>query len=464
MSEAVADESKIFRLKGEKQLKLSTAEDAAPYVAQIEAIDGLQEVHFGGNSLGTAACVAFAEVLKTKTTLRVADFADIFTGRLIDEIPDALRALCNALLHHEHLDELDLSDNAFGGRSAEPMVELLSNNHSIKVLKLNNNGLGIDGGRIVSGALTVAAKKLADSGIQSQLHTVICGRNRLENGSAPQWAEAFAAHKTLRVVRMYQNGIRMEGIQAIVAGLRECKDLEWLDLGDNTATLKGSIAIATSLPSWPKLQTLDLTDCLLRPRGGVLVANALAKGHNTELKKLQLGYCELDSKALSALAKAITLQLSNLTRLEINGNFADEEDDCIEAIKSALEEHGHLDGLDDLDDLDPEGEIDDSEDEASDEESGENEEKETGAVAAGVPTADQDTVSPERSTIWYTPQKKKLPNRPSSQKAERLSSPPPLSSQSPTQRSLKAQQEFRTFRNRKLCPHQVLQNRKFQRS
>ena len=48
---------------------------------------------------------------------------------------------------------------------------------------------------------------------------------------------------------MPQNGIRMEGIEAIVKGLRSNPDLEVLDLQDNTATEKGSRAIAASLPS-----------------------------------------------------------------------------------------------------------------------------------------------------------------------------------------------------------------------
>lgn len=53
--------------------------------------------------------------------MQVADFSDIFTGRLISEIPDSLRFLCTSLLHLPNLVSLDLSDNAFGGRSAEPM-------------------------------------------------------------------------------------------------------------------------------------------------------------------------------------------------------------------------------------------------------------------------------------------------------------------------------------------------------
>lgn len=325
------------------------------------------------------------------TPLQVADFADIFTGRLITEIPDALRALCDALVDHESLVEINLSDNAFGGRSAEPMVNFLANNHHFQVLKLNNNGLGIQGGTIVANALIDAAKKITAAGKTSNLRTVICGRNRLENGSAPVWAEAFKLHGGLKEVRMFQNGIRMEGIEAISKGLSHCKTLEVLDLQDNTATVKGSRAIAAALPSWPNLKTLNLSDMLLKPKGGQVVLATLAKGHNTNLETLQLQYDDIDRKGLELLGPAISRHLSKLTKLEINGNWADEEDDCITAIKSALEAHGHEDALDELDEMDPEGEESEAEDEDEDGEEAESDEDK--AVDKEVDT-DADKVTP----------------------------------------------------------------------
>ena len=48
------------------------------------------------------------------------------------------------------LTELDLSDNAMGPTGVEPIVKLLTSSslYSIKVLKFNNNGLGIKGGKV----------------------------------------------------------------------------------------------------------------------------------------------------------------------------------------------------------------------------------------------------------------------------------------------------------------------------
>ena len=48
------------------------------------------------------------------------------------------------------LVELDLSDNAFGPNGIVGLVDLLksSNCFSLQELKLNNNGLGITGGKV----------------------------------------------------------------------------------------------------------------------------------------------------------------------------------------------------------------------------------------------------------------------------------------------------------------------------
>ena len=48
------------------------------------------------------------------------------------------------------LTELDLSDNAFGPIGVEGLVMLLRSApcHSLQILKLNNNGLGIGGGKV----------------------------------------------------------------------------------------------------------------------------------------------------------------------------------------------------------------------------------------------------------------------------------------------------------------------------
>lgn len=272
--------------------------------------------------------------------------ADIFTGRLISEIPQALSALCDALIDHKELVELDLSDNAFGGRCADAMVPFLQSNTAFQRFKLNNNGMGPSGGTIVANALLENATRAKADGRTSQLRTVVCGRNRLENGSAPAWAAAYAAHGHLVEVRMPQNGIRMEGIAALAKGLAACPTLEVLDLQDNTATRSGTRAIVRQLTKWPHLREINLSDCLLGKAGGIALATSLSVGSNPKLETLKLQYGEFDKRTIEILAVAITQHLKELKTLEINGNQADPEDECIEKLREALALHGNEDALD----------------------------------------------------------------------------------------------------------------------
>lgn len=62
--------SKSFSILG-KNLKAETAADLEPYLSQLKEMEDVEEVHFGGNSLGVDACKAIAEVLKDKKSLKV---------------------------------------------------------------------------------------------------------------------------------------------------------------------------------------------------------------------------------------------------------------------------------------------------------------------------------------------------------------------------------------------------------
>lgn len=63
--------SRSFSIHG-KGIKFETRKDIEPYLKQIREIPGgVEEVHFGGNTLGVEPCIALAEVLKETTTLKV---------------------------------------------------------------------------------------------------------------------------------------------------------------------------------------------------------------------------------------------------------------------------------------------------------------------------------------------------------------------------------------------------------
>jgi Ran GTPase-activating protein 1 len=310
---------------------------------------------------------------------QIANLSDIFTGRLREEIPPTLKAICDSLEDKENLIELNLSDNAFGPAGAEPLIDFLTNNRSLQILRLNNNGLGVGGGTMIAKALLASANKAREENRTSSLHTIICGRNRLEDGSSQALADAFAAHGTLVEVRMPQNGIRPDGISNLVKGLAECKDLKHLDLQDNTFTAKGSQALAKVLPTWDKLTHLNLGDCLLSRRGGLAVSESLKLGKNKKLEWINLQYNEIQSDGISVLALAIEEHLDQLTGLELNGNRVEADDSSIQNVISALTKWEHEDALDELDDME---EIDSEEEEEEEEEEEKEEAEEDQEVEA----------------------------------------------------------------------------------
>ncbi|KAF9431127.1 hypothetical protein BGZ94_008902 [Podila epigama] len=364
--------STTFSIEG-RGLKLDTAEQVQEFIDTIAGMDKLENVILSGNTFGVEACKALAAALAKKPLLKVATFSDIFTGRLRSEIPSCLVAFGDALKDKEHLVELNLSDNAFGADGVVPLVEFLTTNRNLQILKLNNNGLGVTGGKVLAKALMTAHERNEAEGKKSSLRVVIAGRNRLENGSSPDLAKAFAAHGTLTHLAMPQNGIRMEGIEALAEGLSKCPGLEIIDLQDNTFTERGCRAFASALPSWPELKQLNLGECLLKNKGTLLLSHALALGKNTKLEAIDFTFAEMKEDGVLELAKVISKHLSNLTKLELNGNWVEEDSAAIDAIREALESHDHGDALGDLDDME---EPDSDEEEESESESSASESEE----------------------------------------------------------------------------------------
>ena len=378
----------LFSLSGQS-LKLDTAEQTEPHLKPLVASDTVTEIHLGGNTLGVPACETLASVLRTKRTLQTAKLDDIFTSRLLSEIPPALSSLLTALLELPSLHTVDLSDNAFGLNTVEPLVDFLSKHIPLKHLILQNNGLGPNAGTLIASALTALAERKEEarkSGKQvPDLETVICGRNRLESGSMSAWAKAYRAHRKVKTVKMVQNGIRQDGISLLLTeGLVWCEELETLDLQDNTFTITGARALSQVVEGWTKIKELGIGDSLLGSRGAVLVAETLGKGNNALLEVLRLQYNEIDYKGVEALLVVAKDKLAKLRRVELNGNKFSEDDKPVEGLRLLLEERKEKShdaegewGLDELSDLEEESDEEEEDDDDVDEdEEAEKEEQE----------------------------------------------------------------------------------------
>ncbi|KFY61282.1 hypothetical protein V496_05087 [Pseudogymnoascus sp. VKM F-4515 (FW-2607)] len=373
----MANATKVFSLEG-KGIKFNSAEDVEAHIKPLREMEDVEEVRLQGNTVGIEAAAAFADVLRTKKTLQVANLADIFTGRLLSEIPTALSSLLTALLELPNLHTVNLNDNAFGLNMQAPLVAFLSSHTPLRHLYLNNNGLGPHAGILVADALSeLHAKKVAARKAGTEvpdLETVICGRNRLESGSMIAWAKAFSLHTGVREVKMVQNGIRTEGtVQLISDGLRHAKGLRVLDLQDNLFTILGAKALSRALTGWEDIEEIGASDTLWGARGGIVLAEALSGGKNKKLHTLRIQYNDINAKGLKVLTETIKSALPAMKRVELNGNKFSEDDLSLHELRELLEERKDKFGgdvvieddwgIDELDELDSDEEEEEEEEE-----------------------------------------------------------------------------------------------------
>ncbi|GAB1860503.1 Ran GTPase-activating protein 1 [Camponotus japonicus] len=357
-----------------QSLVLDTADNALKVIEAIRACPCLEYLDLEGNTLGTPAAEAIAEILKEKgTPLKKALWKDMFTGRLKTEIPKALEYLGTALcVANSQLTELDLSDNAFGPIGIQGLANLLTSSpcYTLQELRLNNNGLGISGGKMLAKALEKCLENSSKEGAPLALKVFIVGRNRLENEGAQALAGVFEKLKTLEEVVMQQNGIYHIGIAAIAQGLSANPNLRVLNLNDNTIGLKGAKALAKVLPIFRGLEELNLGDCLLKTKGALILAETLEiHGNHSSLKYLDLSNNELRVDAGNAIAKA-THDKTLLTNLQLDGNcFGTEGREKLRQILTKLERIDALNSLDeDYTEDEEEEDNDDDNDDGDDEE------------------------------------------------------------------------------------------------
>ena len=79
------------------------------------------------------------------------------------------------------------------------------------MLRLNNNGLGVHGGRMIANGLNGLYELAQDDQVALNLREFICGRNRQEVGGTAALSEALGKIGTLEIIELPQNGILVEG-------------------------------------------------------------------------------------------------------------------------------------------------------------------------------------------------------------------------------------------------------------
>lgn len=323
------EEEKTVSFVG-KALKLNNADDAKVIVEAIQNCGELLTINLEGNTLGVEAAKEIGKALETKSHLQFGLLKDLFTGRLKTEIPDAIRFLTGGIvLSGAQLKVLDLSDNAFGPVGMPSVLPFLESEscRNLKVLKLNNNGLGIGGGKILAKGLENLIS----------LEIFVCGRNRLENEAAIAIGQSLANITTLLAIEMPQNGIKADGMIELAKAIEANKNLRVVNLNDNNMSGRGGEAVAHALQSLIHLEVVNFGDCLLRRKNCVLVCEALRSSNLANLKQLILNGNEIGgAEVIESLRKLLISNTNKTLKLDLSCNCFGSEG--VNEIRTLLEE------------------------------------------------------------------------------------------------------------------------------
>lgn len=330
-----------------KSMKLDTEADAASIVQAIEKCSNLHYLNLEGNTLGVAAANAIAKALEKHPEFKQALWKDMFTGRLIAEIPAALESLGVGLMAAAaQLNELDLSDNAFGPNGVRGLVNLLSGSacYSLEILRLNNNGLGITGGKALAKALHACYENSdRDTGKPLALKVFIAGRNRLENEGAKALAGVFQTLGTLEEIAMPQNGIRHPGIGYLSEAFIQNPNLRVINLNDNLIGAKAAPGLAKAMKSLKDLRSIDFGDCLLKTSGAVRLASGLSSC--PKLEQVLLSHNSIRVEGATVIITALKNNTALKTLLLDGNTFGSEGKKEIKAFLKNTVHHETLGSL-----------------------------------------------------------------------------------------------------------------------
>lgn len=347
----------------DRKLKLDCAADAQEIVEEIKKCKNLETLRLQGNTLGVEAAKVISNALKDKPTFKNALLSDMYTGRLRSEIPPSLKLLGDGIITaRAKLTVLDLSDNAFGPDGVDGIKKLLKSEscYMLNTLKLNNNGLGIGGGKILSEAFIDCHKSSTAAGTPFALKVFISGRNRLENEGAKALSKAFKTLGSLEEITMPQNGIRPEGVLSLAEAFKENKNLKCININDNTCTETGAKALSDCVHLLSNLETLNIGDCLVKDRGASILAPSLAASKS--LKTIILSFNEIRREGGLAVAKSMK-NVSTLQMLNLDGN---QLGDSVEEIQEVMSAYNKIELLGPFEDNEEPDSDDDDEDDGED--------------------------------------------------------------------------------------------------
>lgn len=357
-------------------LKLNKREDVKEIVESILNCKKMQVLRLEGNTISPEAAEELAKALIKHPELERFIGNDIFTGRLKDEIPLALKSICGAIdASGAHLVEINMSDNAYGPIGLDALVNFFESGccFSLKEIRMHNNGLGPQGAQKFANALEKCYLK---SDRKLALKVFVCGRNRLEYEGSKSISNVLKQIGTLEEIQMPQNGIRPNGIEFLAEACAHNPNLHIVNFNDNTFRKIGCDQMSKALVNLKKLEYLNLGDCLLGSKGGLIITRAIA--NLPLIKEVILSFNEINLSTGLEISELLNKRAEKtISLLDLNGNRFGEDGkleikQLLEVYKDSLASMSEDEGSEEEED--EENEEGDEEEESEEEEEEDDEE------------------------------------------------------------------------------------------
>ena len=260
-------------------------------------LQGMRELHLGGNKLDGRACDLLAKVVPSMSRLEELwlNYNPIGSSHAVEVI----KSLCGS-----GMKRLVLYNTGIGGPDCEALSELLQSTHSLEWLDISQNNLSSES---VASSITglndnnsLRTLDISDSYLsmvniihlssvlrehsKCTLTSLVLRHCHISSEGAVELATALFKNTPLR--RLDLSGNPIGGVTAIATMLVENKSLTWLGLSDCHISGQGAGELAAALCKNSTLQWLVLDRNPIGVEGASLMSNMLQ--HNTSLTWLHI--------------------------------------------------------------------------------------------------------------------------------------------------------------------------------
>ena len=264
------------------RIEAAGALSLSEYLYSCKLIKNLQ---LCDNCICDAGVKALDAVIQGNTQLRILKLG----GNLISDI--GAGALANSLKQCVDLTEIDLSRNLIGRNGLSALTDCLQNCTALHDINLSSNNLG-GGGKVLGQCLQV---------LQNLIRIDVSGNYIDVNGGAEAVAGSLKNCENIESLNLSDNKISDAGAVALSDCLTGCSKLAILNMSYNDISSSGFSVLAYLIRYCNKLITLDLShnNINFMEYGAEALANALKTC--TFLSSLDLSYNKVCNEGLSAL-------------------------------------------------------------------------------------------------------------------------------------------------------------------